>query len=285
MTQKDDRIFETPAGLERLKEVMARLRDPETGCPWDVEQTFATIAPYTIEEAYEVEDAISRGNMEDLCGELGDLMFQSVFHARMAEEVGAFTLEDVVNGITEKMIARHPHVFGTDSRDKSAEQQVIDWDLEKARERARRNETGALDGVALGLPALMRAEKLQKRAARVGFDWPDISGVTEKLIEEASELTDARQKADPAEIFEEVGDLLFTVVNLARHLGVDAESALRASNDKFHNRFAFLETALAAAGESPADLSLEELDAFWEAAKQAESDRIRDQDRGQQAVA
>lgn len=270
MTNPKDPIFAVPEGLDRLRAVMARLRDPATGCPWDVEQDFATIAPYTIEEAYEVADAISRADMADLKGELGDLLFQSVFHARMAEEAGAFDLDDVIATITDKMIARHPHVFGSQSRDKTAAQQTADWEAEKARERAARTETGVLDGVALGLPALMRAEKLQKRAARVGFDWPDAAQVLDKIAEEAAELTEARATLGPEKTAEEMGDLLFALANLARHLGVDPETALRATNDKFARRFGAVESALRAAGKRPEDATLAEMDAAWDAAKRTE---------------
>ena len=266
MTDPRDPIFDIPEGMERLRAVMARLRDPERGCPWDIEQDFSTIAPYTIEEAYEVDDAIRRGDMEDLKGELGDLLFQSVFHARMAEEAGAFDLQDVIRCITDKMISRHPHVFGDQSRDKSADQQTTDWEVEKARERARRGEKGALDGVALGLPALMRAEKLQKRAARVGFDWPDVEGPLAKISEEAREVAEAT----PETVAEEMGDLLFAAVNLARHLGVDPETALRGANEKFARRFRHIEASLRAEGTTPAESTLKEMDALWEAAKRAE---------------
>ena len=272
MTDTTDPIYDIPEGMERLRAVMARLRDPDTGCPWDIEQDFGTIAPYTIEEAYEVDDAIRRGDMEDLKGELGDLLFQSVFHARMAEEAGAFDLSDVIRSITDKMIARHPHIFGGQSRDKSPDQQTVDWEVEKARERARRGETGALDGVALGLPALMRAEKLQKRAARVGFDWPTTGEVIDKIAEEARELADARETLPQEKIAEEMGDLLFAFTNLARHLGVDPETALRGTNEKFSRRFRFIEAALAKAGTTPAQSNLAEMDALWDAAKAAERD-------------
>jgi len=270
MTDPQDPIFSVPEGLDRLRAVMARLRDPANGCPWDVEQNFATIAPYTIEEAYEVADAIARADMADLKGELGDLLFQSVFHARMAEEAGAFDLDDVVATVTDKMIARHPHVFGGQSRDKSAAQQTADWEAEKARERAARRDTGTLDGVALALPALMRAEKLQKRAARVGFDWPDAARVLDKIAEESAELAEARESQGPDKTAEEMGDLLFSLVNLARHLGVDPETALRAANDKFVRRFGAVESTLAAAGTRPEEASLAEMDAAWDAAKRVE---------------
>ncbi len=271
MTDPDDPIFRVREGLPRLVAVMARLRDPEHGCPWDLEQDFATIAPYTIEEAYEVADAVARGAMEDLKGELGDLLFQSVFHARMAEEAGAFDLHDVIRNITDKMIARHPHVFGRASRDKSAAQQTADWEAEKARERAARDEGGALDGVALALPALMRAQKLQRRAARVGFDWASVAGVLEKLSEEAREVAEARECLSQDRLAEEMGDLLFTVVNLARHLDVDAEDALRGANAKFIRRFEAVEAGLARAGRSAAEVTPEEMEAQWKAAKRGET--------------
>ena len=239
---------------------MARLRDPETGCPWDVEQDFATIAPYTIEEAHEVADAIARGDMDDLKGELGDLQLQVVFHARMAEEAGHFALADVITGISDKMIRRHPHVFGDTLHGDSVAVQG-GWETIKAQERARRRETGALAGVALGLPALMRAEKLQRRAARTGFDWPDSRGPRAKVVEEFGELERAPDDAARAEEF---GDLLFALVNWGRHLGIDAEAALRAANTKFERRFAAME---ANAGERFAGLSLDEKEALWQAAK------------------
>ena len=273
MTNPTDPIHDVPEGMDRLRAVMARLRDPDTGCPWDIEQDFATIVPYTIEEAYEVDDAIRRGDMDDLKSELGDLLFQSVFHARMAEEVGAFDLQDVIKSITDKMIARHPHIFGDQSRDKSADQQTADWEVEKARERARRGETGALDGVALGLPSLMRAEKLQKRAARVGFDWPTTGEVVDKIAEEARELVEARDTLTPEKVAEEMGDLLFAVANLSRHLGVDPETALRGTNEKFLRRFRFIEAALAERGSTPADSTLSEMDGLWNAAKAVERGR------------
>ncbi|SEM76001.1 nucleoside triphosphate pyrophosphohydrolase [Palleronia pelagia] len=263
-----DPIHDMPDGLPRLRAVMARLRDPERGCPWDLEQDFASIAPYTIEEAYEVADAIQRGAMDDLRGELGDLLFQSVYHAQMAEEAGHFDLDDVIAGITAKMIDRHPHVFGDESRDKSATQQTADWEAAKARERG---SAGVLEGVALGLPALTRAEKLQKRAARVGFDWPETDQVAAKIAEEAAELAEARDTLSPDKIADEMGDLLFALANLARHLGVDPESALRGTNDKFTRRFAHIESELAARGSSPAAADLDEMETLWVAAKRAES--------------
>lgn len=260
-------VTDDPAAeLTRLLAIMARLRDPATGCPWDIEQTFQTIAPYTIEEAYEVADAIERGDMGELEGELGDLLLQTVYHTQIGQEAGHFSFASVANSISDKMIARHPHVFGDASRDKSAAQQTLDWEKIKAVERRGRT----LDGVALGLPALLRAVKLQKRAARVGFDWPDISMVLDKLQEEARELAEARDTMSKAEITDELGDMLFVMANLARHLQVDPEAALRGANAKFTRRFAHIEDALVAVGKTPADSNLAEMDALWNAAKQAE---------------
>ena len=255
------------AETERLAAIMACLRDPETGCPWDIEQDFASIAPYTIEEAHEVADAIERHAWGELSGELGDLALQVVFHAQMAAEAGHFSLLDVLRGINAKMIARHPHVFGDESRVKSAAQQTEDWEKIKSAERAAKAETGVLDGVALGLPALTRALKLQKRAARVGFDWPSTAEVVAKIVEEAQELVEARDTLGPEEIAEEYGDLMFVMVNLGRHLGLDAEACLRAANGKFTRRFAFIEAELAKAGKRPADSDLVEMDGLWDAAK------------------
>lgn len=253
--------------LDRLRAIMARLRDPVTGCPWDVAQDFASIAPYTIEEAYEVADAIERQAWEELKGELGDLLFQSVFHAQMAKEAGLFDLDDVAGAIADKMIARHPHVFGAESNAKTADQQVADWERVKAAERAARARGGVLDDVALGLPALMRAEKLQKRAARVGFDWPDIGHVIDKIAEEARELAEARATLPQDKIEEEMGDLLFVMANLARHLKVDPETALRRANAKFTRRFAHIEAELARSGKRPEESDLAEMDALWDGAK------------------
>jgi len=269
----DALIQDQSAGIERLIEIMRRLRDPETGCPWDIEQDFSTIAPYTIEEAYEVADAIERGAFGELQGELGDLLLQSVYHAQMADEAGHFSFADVVRTVSDKMVARHPHVFGDESREKSAEQQTKDWERIKATERAAAGEQGparTLDGVAMGLPALMRAVKLQKRAARVGFDWPSTDEVLAKLVEEADELTEARASLSEDEIEEEFGDLLFVVANLGRHYGVDPEAALRRANSKFTRRFAAIEDSLAARGKTPAQSDLAEMDALWDAAKAAE---------------
>lgn len=261
----------TPDPPNDLRAIMARLRDPEGGCPWDVKQTFASIAPYTIEEAYEVADAVERGDMNELRDELGDLLLQVVFHARMAEEAGHFDLAAVEAAICDKMLRRHPHVFGSESV-RDAEHQTAAWETHKAQERAARlgPQASALDGVARGLPALLRAEKLQRRAARVGFDWPDIRGVLAKLDEEVQELkTEVAADAAPQRLLDEVGDLLFSVVNLARHLKVDAEGALRHANAKFERRFRAVEEALRARGLSPATATLEQMDAAWNLAKQA----------------
>ncbi|MEO0676058.1 MAG: nucleoside triphosphate pyrophosphohydrolase [Pseudomonadota bacterium] len=259
----DDLIHDPDGGMPRLLEIMRRLRDPNSGCPWDIEQTFETIAPYTIEEAYEVGDAIEREAWEELEAELGDLLLQSVYHAAIGEERGLFSFESITRRISDKMVARHPHVFGEESREKSAEQQVADWETIKAKERAAGTQKGVLDGVALGLPALMRALKLQKRAARVGFDWTDVEDVLAKLDEETRELVEARNEKGPAEIEEEFGDLLFVMVNIGRHLGVDAEAALRGTNAKFTQRFEGIEAELARRGKRPEEASLEEMDAIW----------------------
>ena len=270
MPENDDLIHNPHGGIPRLLEIMRRLRDPDHGCPWDIEQSFATIAPYTIEEAYEVADAIEREAWGELKGELGDLLFQSVFHARMAEEAGLFTFDEVADTMSDKMVARHPHVFGDESRDKSAQQQTADWETIKAAERAGKSQKGTLDGVAIGLPALLRALKLQKRAARVGFDWPSTAEVVDKIVEEARELEEARDSLTKAEIFEEFGDLLFVIANLARHLDIDPESALRAANAKFTRRFERIESLLAARGKTPPESDLAEMDALWNQAKAEE---------------
>ncbi len=262
-----DPIHDPTRAMDRLLEIMRRLRDPQGGCPWDLEQSFATIAPYTIEEAYEVADAIEREAWDELKGELGDLLFQSVFHAQMAAEQGLFTFDDVANTMSEKMLARHPHVFGPDTGAKTAEDQTRDWEAMKARERAAKAQKGTLDGVAMGLPALTRAIKLQNRAARVGFDWPDTGDVLDKLLEEAQELRTAATEEDR---FEEFGDLLFVMANLARHMKIDPEEALRAANSKFIRRFQFIESALASDGRTTSDSTLEEMDRLWDAAKAAE---------------
>ncbi|MEX0366186.1 MAG: nucleoside triphosphate pyrophosphohydrolase [Ruegeria sp.] len=263
-------IHDSEAGIERLLEIMRRLRDPQSGCPWDIEQSFATIAPYTIEEAYEVADAIERQAWDELKGELGDLLFQSVFHAQMAEEAGHFAFQDVVRTMSDKMVDRHPHVFGDENRDKSAEQQTRDWEAIKAAEREGKKQKGALDGVAANLPALLRAHKLQKRAARVGFDWPDASFVLAKITEEAAELQEARDSMDADALEDEFGDLLFVIVNLGRHLGIEPEAALRRTNAKFTRRFAQVEARLAARGRTPQQSTLDEMDALWDEVKHEE---------------
>lgn len=255
------------AEIEQLVHIMARLRDPRTGCPWDIEQDFASIAPYTLEEAYEVADAIERRAFEELRGELGDLLFQVVFHARMAEEAGYFDFDDVVGGICDKMRRRHPHVFG-DARVASAQEQTLAWERHKAHERGGR--AGALDGVTLALPALVRAEKLQRRAARVGFDWPDVTGPLNKCREELDELDRALAQDGPDRWRDEMGDLLFSCVNLARHAGIDAEAALRRANARFERRFRAMESRLAKDGRTADEVALDELDRLWEAAKIAE---------------
>lgn len=267
----DDALLDDPmGGLARLIAIMRRLRDPARGCPWDIEQDFASIAPYTIEEAYEVADAIEREAWSELRGELGDLLLQVVFHAQMADEKNMFDFKAVCDDISKKMIARHPHVFGDESRDKSAEQQTRDWETVKAAERAGKAQTGALDGVAIGLPALLRAVKLQKRAARVGFDWPETAQVLDKITEEAGELHEAAADFTQSEVDEEFGDLLFVMANLARHMEVDPEAALRRANAKFTRRFERIETLLAQQGKTPAQSNLTEMDALWDHAKSEE---------------
>ncbi|MEL6519304.1 MAG: nucleoside triphosphate pyrophosphohydrolase [Pseudomonadota bacterium] len=265
MTNPSDALVHDPSGgLPRLLEIMRRLRDPETGCPWDIEQDFGTIAPYTIEEAYEVADAIAREDWAELEGELGDLLLQTVYHTQIGAERDLFTFDSVANAVSDKMVARHPHVFGDASRDKSADQQTRDWETQKAQERGTAK---TLDGVALGLPALTRAVKLQKRAARVGFDWPETAQVLDKVVEEAQELA---VETSHDKQFEEFGDLMFVMANLARHLKIDPEEALRAANAKFTRRFEAIEAALAADGRRPEDSDLAEMDALWDAAKAAE---------------
>lgn len=264
-----------PSGdIARLIEIMAALRDPVSGCPWDVEQTYATIAPYTVEEANEVADAIARNDLGDLRDELGDLLLQVVYHARMAEEDGAFAFPDVVHAITAKLIRRHPHVFGdADARAAGAAKGF--WEKIKAEERRARGEPaakGLLEAVPAGLPPLLRALKLQEKASTVGFDWNDVRAVLAKLREEVGEVEDVLATADPprGRLEDEVGDLLFVVVNLARHLKVDPEQALRCTNAKVVRRFGAIEAALAAEGRTPADASLDEMEALWQAAKKDE---------------
>jgi ATP diphosphatase len=259
--------------IAALIDIMAALRTPGTGCPWDLEQTFATVAPYTIEEAYEVADAIARGDLRDLREELGDLLLQVAFHARMAQEQGAFDFGDVVQAITEKLLRRHPHVFG-DARGLKVEAVNELWERIKAQEKAAQaangKPAGALAGVPVALPALTRALKLQEKAGKVGFDWNDPRAVLSKIREEADEIEAALDGDDREAIGREVGDLLFAVVNFARHVKADPEAVLRATNQKFERRFASIERALAAQGKSPRDATLVEMDALWDAAKQAE---------------
>jgi len=260
------------SGIERLLHVMARLRDPDGGCPWDLEQDFSSIAPYTIEEAYEVADAIERQDLDDLEGELGDLLLQVVYHAQMAKEAGRFDFETVAARIAEKMIRRHPHVFGA-AEVPSAAAQSLAWEDAKAAERAQKEsgDPSILADVPVGLPALTRAAKLQRRAARVGFDWPTLAPVLAKLEEELGEVKAELAAAGSHERLEgEVGDLLFAAVNLARHLGIDGESALRAANQKFERRFRAIEKALRAAGRDLEAASLDEMEALWQRAKARE---------------
>jgi len=254
-----------------LIEIMTRLRNPENGCPWDIEQTFKTIAPYTIEEAYEVADAILRDDMHGLLDELGDLLLQVVYHARMAEEAGFFDFGDVANSAANKMIRRHPHVF-SDSVCREPDTQTVSWETIKAEERAKKSISNHppsnLDDVPVTLPAMKRAEKLQKRAARVGFDWPDVLPVLDKVREELIELeVEIKEGADPPKLEDEVGDVLFAVVNLSRKLKVESESALRQTNSKFEKRFRFIEGMLAANGRRPEEASLQEMESLWELAK------------------
>ncbi len=264
------------SGIAGLLRVMERLRKPKTGCPWDLEQNFASIAPYTIEEAYEVAEAIREDDMPGLRDELGDLLFQVVFHARMAEEAGEFKFADVVEAISEKMVRRHPHVFG-DAKIDGAAAQTTAWETQKAAERAAKSGNGGgtpdsvLASVPLALPALTRAEKLQKRAARVGFDWPEVAQVLDKIEEELAELRAALAQRLPREkIAGELGDILFGYANVARHLGLDPEEALRSCNAKFVRRFGEIEKSLAAKGRTPQDASLDEMEALWQAAKKKE---------------
>lgn len=270
--ESDALVHDATAGMDRLLEIMARLRAPD-GCQWDIEQTFATIANYTLEEAHEVVDAIEREAWDELKGELGDLLLQSVFHAKIAEEQGLFGFDDIVASISQKMVDRHPHIFTEDQADLSAEEQAVAWERMKAAERAAKKETRTLDGVAVALPALTRAVKLQKRAARVGFDWPNTHEVIDKIVEEARELEEARSTKTPEDVAEEFGDLLFVMANLARHLDVDPETALRAANAKFTRRFNRIEDWLAEQGRKPADSDLAEMDALWDRAKAEDKDR------------
>ncbi len=262
--------------IKRLLDIMASLRNPDGGCPWDVAQDFRSIAPYTIEEAYEVAEAIENEDWPALRGELGDLLFQVVFHARMAEEAGHFDFGDVVGGISDKMVRRHPHVFGDKAGIDGAEQQTVAWEDMKAAERAEvasrdGRQASVLDGVSAALPALTRAEKIQKRVARVGFDWPDAVRVLDDVDEELDELkAEMTAAAAHDRLEDELGDLMFTIVNLARHLDVDAEAALRRTNAKFQRRFRHVEAQLEADGRSPEASTLEEMDRLWHEAKEAE---------------
>lgn len=270
---RDPTIAEDAAApaMERLLSVMARLRDRDSGCPWDVEQNFASIAPYTIEEAYEVADAIERGAMDDLREELGDLLFQVVFHSQMADESGLFRFEDVAADMADKMVRRHPHVFG-DAEERDAASQTVAWEAQKAAERAEKltEDPSVLANIPLALPALTRSEKIMKRAARVGFDWPDLDGVFAKIDEELAETREAVADGDDAHITEEIGDLLSTVVNLARKLGVDPEHALRGANAKFERRFRHIEQSLEEAGSSVHEADLDAMEALWLDAKRRE---------------
>ena len=262
-TKADDPVTE-------LRRIMARLRDPETGCPWDVEQDFASIAPYTIEEAYEVADAITRDDMAELREELGDLLLQVVFHSQMASEAGHFTLDDVARSINDKMIRRHPHVFAS-AEERDAAAQTVAWEAQKAAERAEKGQaTSHLDGVALALPALLRALKLQKRAARAGFDWAETAPIYDKLQEEVGELKEAEASGNADAIEDELGDLLFVSANLARRLSVDPEAALRRANAKFERRFRRMEEIAASRGLDFDALSLDAQEALWQTAKSEE---------------
>ena len=255
-------------GIERLLALMARLRDPQAGCPWDREQSFTTIAPYTIEEAYEVADAIQKQDLSALRDELGDLLFQVVFHAQMAKEAGAFDFDAVVDAICNKMELRHPHIFG-DARVESAAAQTTAWEAHKKTERDRQG-ANVLDGVPVALPALTRASKLGKRAAQVGFDWPDVHGALEKLNEETHELRRAIDAAnDRAHIEDEVGDVLFCVTNVCRYLHIDPEEALRRANTKFERRFGYVERQLKAQGRKPEEATLDEMEALWQEGKKS----------------
>ncbi len=259
------------ASIDRLLQIMARLRDPQRGCPWDLEQTFGTIAPYTIEEAYEVADAIEREDYPALRDELGDLLFQVVFHSQMAREQGSFAFDDVVAAICDKMERRHPHVFG-DAQIGSAAAQTVAWEEQKRLERARSGKSILAD-VPLALPALTRANKLGKRAAQVGFEWPNVSGALDKLDEELGELRQGLgEQASPAEITDELGDVLFCVVNVCRYLGVDPETALRGANTKFERRFGYVEQRLHEQGRSAREATLEEMDKLWDEGKQRLAD-------------
>ena len=261
----------------RLIGIMRRLRDPDSGCPWDIEQNFDTILPYTIEEAYEVADAIQRRDWKELESELGDLLLQAVYHAQLGSEAGVFDFASVADRVCRKMIDRHPHVFGNNKKTRTAEEQEHSWEEAKAHERSTRKRPGTLDGVAKALPALTRARKIQQRAAGVGFDWSDQQGVLAKVREEFDELENALDDADPDAIAEEFGDLLFSCVNLARHLGLDPEAELRSANDKFVARFEQMERTIKDEGKELAELDLDRLEQFWQQSKLS-SVTERDQD-------
>ncbi len=254
------------SSIDKLREVMKDLRNPESGCPWDVEQDFSSIAPYTVEEAYEVADAIERNDMDDLRDELGDLLLQVVFHARMAEEAELFDFDDVATAIAEKMIRRHPHVFGSET-ERADGKKDGSWEQIKEAERSKSTDDSALAGVTKALPALKRAQKLGKRASRVGFDWPDRQGVRDKINEELEELEEAVGARDSADMEEEFGDVLFAIVNLARHLDIDPENALTRANYKFERRFRDMEAEIGQSGKRFRDFDLAALDKFWRAAK------------------
>lgn len=263
-----------PSLFMDLVDIMRQLRTPKTGCPWDLEQDFASIAPYTIEEAYEVDEAIKSGDMGELCGELGDLLLQVVFHAQMADELGDFSISDVIEAINTKMIRRHPHVFQPGFEERSADEQTQAWEALKAQERAEKDaksnaDTSALNGVATALPALMRAEKLQKRAARTGFDWTDPADIFAKLEEETLEVKDAMRRENANDIEDEIGDLLFVCANLARRLKVDPEVALRRANDKFEQRFRAMEALTKAEGVAFDTLDINAQEALWQRVKAA----------------
>ena len=258
-----------PHAIEALLALMEKLRSRDGGCPWDLEQTYATIAPYTIEEAYEVADAIERNDLAELKNELGDLLFQTVFHARMAEEAGHFNFDDVARAITEKMRVRHPHVFG-EAAARDAEEQTRQWEAQKADERAQKGKVGLLDDVPVALPGLTRAVKLQKRAARIGFDWKNPRDVLDKIAEETAELVDAIDSKDADRIEDEFGDLLFVIANLSRHLRIDPEAALRRANEKFSRRFRHIERRLAEQGRLGA-AALDEMEELWIEAKRSEA--------------
>ena len=255
--------------IEKLKSVMEQLRDPKTGCPWDLEQNFSSIAPHTIEEAYEVADAIAKGDMKHVQEELGDLLFQVIFHSQLAKEAALFSFDDVVEAVTEKMIARHPHIFGNELI-KTAQEQELAWDSLKDKERQAKGQKqeSILEGIPVGLPSLTRALKLQKKAAKVGFDWPDIEGAWEKLSEEIAELQEAIKTQKSLHITDELGDVLFSIINVARKLRVDPEDALRHTNQKFETRFTYVETQLKAQKRRLEDATLAEMDVLWEAAKE-----------------